>query len=102
MMRSDGALPLMSHALDQAWLRRIGTTLRLVDYERAGGIKRAVADSARYAYHRLTLPQQAVARLVFTQLTAASDTGVDTACRVTRAELTEGAGKPSLSDSRET
>ena len=98
MMRSDGALPLMSHALDQAWLRRIGTTLRLVDYERAGGIKRAVADSARYAYHRLTLPQQAVARLVFTQLTAASDTGVDTACRVTRAELTEGAGKAADED----
>ena len=86
---SAGVLPLLSHALDQAWRTRTGDVLTLADYERTGGIEGAVADSAQRAHDRLTLPQQASARQVFTRLTACSD-GVDTAARTTRAELTEG------------
>ena len=82
-------LPLLSHALDQAWRTRTGDVLTLTDYERTGGIEGAVADSAQRAYDRLTPAQQASARQVFTRLTACSD-GVDTAARATRAELTEG------------
>jgi len=85
-----GVLPLLSHALDQAWRARIGQTLTLADYERAGGIDGAVAASAQRAYDALTPAQQAAARQVFLQLTATSSDGVDTANRVTRAELTEG------------
>jgi WD40 repeat protein len=85
---SAGVLPLLSHALDQAWRTRTGDSLTLADYERTGGIEGAVADSAQQAYERLTPAQQAAARQVFTRLTACSD-GVDTAARAIRAELTE-------------
>ena len=86
---SAGVLPLLSHALDQAWRTRTGDSLTLADYERTGGIEGAVADSAQRAYERLTPAQQVAARQVFTRLTACSD-GVDTAARAIRAELTEG------------
>jgi transcriptional regulator with XRE-family HTH domain len=85
-----GMLPLLSHALDQAWRSRAGQVLTLADYERAGGIDGAVAASAQRAYERLTPAQQSAARQVFTRLTATSAEGVDSADRVTRAELTEG------------
>jgi len=85
-----GVLPLLSHALDQAWRSRAGQALTLADYERAGGIEGAVADSAKRAYDHLTPGQQAAARHVFTRLTATSSDGVDTADRATRAELTHG------------
>ena len=85
-----GVLPLLSHALDQAWRCRTGQTLTLADYERTGGIDGAVAASAQRAYDGLTPAQQAAARQVFTRLTATSSDGVDTADRATRAELTAG------------
>jgi WD40 repeat protein/DNA-binding XRE family transcriptional regulator len=85
-----GVLPLLSHALDQAWRSRAGETLTLADYERTGGIDGAVAASAQRAYDGLTPAQQAAARQVFLRLAATSSDGVDTANRVTRAELTDG------------
>ena len=85
-----GVLPLLSHALDQAWQHRTDQAVTLADYERAGGIDGAVAASAQRAYDGLTPAQQAAARQVFTRLTATSAEGVDTADRVTRAELTAG------------
>ena len=85
-----GALPLLSHALDQAWRSRAGQALTLADYERTGGIDGAVAASAQRAYGALTPAQQAAARQVFLRLTATSSDGVDSADRVTRAELTGG------------
>jgi transcriptional regulator with XRE-family HTH domain len=85
-----GVLPLLSHALDQAWRSRAGQALTLADYERTGGIDGAVANSAQRAYDGLTPAQQAAARQVFLRLTATSSDGADTADRATRAELTEG------------
>src|SRR5215471_7808677 len=85
-----GVLPLLSHALDQAWRSRAGETLTLADYERTGGIDGAVAASAQCAYDSLTPAQQAAARQVFLRLTATTPEGVDSADRATRAELTEG------------
>ena len=85
-----GVLPLLSHALDQAWRSRTGETLTLADYERAGGIDGAVAASAQRAYDGLTPARQAAARQVFLRLTATSSDGADTADHVTRAELTAG------------
>jgi WD40 repeat protein/DNA-binding XRE family transcriptional regulator len=85
-----GMLPLLSHALDQAWRSRAGQVLTLADYERTGGIEGAVASSAQRAYERLTPAQQGAARQVFTRLTATSSEGVDSADRATKAELTAG------------
>src|SRR6185312_5793169 len=83
-----GALPLLSHALDQAWRSRTGSAVTLADYERTGGIDGAVAATAQRAYDRLTPPQQTAARQVFLRLTATSPDGADAAGRATRAELT--------------
>src|SRR5262249_2555795 len=85
-----GVLPLLSHALDQAWRSRAGQVLTLADYERTGGIEGAVAGTAQRPYDALPPAQQAAARQVFLRLTATSPDGVDSADRVTRAELTEG------------
>jgi transcriptional regulator with XRE-family HTH domain len=85
-----GVLPLLSHALEQAWRSRTGETLTLADYERTGGIEGAVAASAQRVYAGLTPAQQAAARQVFLRLTATSDDGVDSAGRASRAELTAG------------
>src|SRR5689334_14318328 len=85
-----GALPLLSHALDQAWRSRAGDSLTLADYDRTGGIDGAIAASAQRAYNHLTAAQQAAARQVFLRLTATSADGIDTAGRATRADLTEG------------
>jgi WD40 repeat protein len=94
---SAGMLPLLSHALDQTWRTRTTDILTLADYERTGGIEGAVADSAQRAYESLTQAQQALARQVFTRLTACSD-GLDTAARASRAELTEGEGAAGAED----
>jgi WD40 repeat protein/transcriptional regulator with XRE-family HTH domain len=93
-----GVLPLLSHALDQAWRCRAGQALTLADYDRAGGIEGSVAASAQRAYDRLSLAQQAAARQVFLRLTATSSEGVDTAGRATRAELTEGKSAAEIRD----
>ena len=85
-----GMLPLLSHALDQAWRSRAGQAVTLADYERTGGIEGAVAASAQRAYDGLTPAQQAAARQVFLRLTATSSDGADTADRVARTELTAG------------
>jgi WD40 repeat protein len=74
-----GMLPLLSHALDQAWRTRTGSVLTLEDYERTGGIETAVARSAQEAYEQLTPARQAVARQVFLRLTATGPDGTDTA-----------------------
>ena len=93
-----GVLPLLSHALDQAWRSRTGEVLTLADYERTGGIGGAVGDSAQRVYDHLTPGQQAAARQVFTRLTATSSDGMDTADRATRAELTEGKSPAEVRD----
>src|SRR5205823_6535089 len=97
-MSGAGLLPLLSHALDQAWRSRSGETLTLADYERTGGIEGAVASSAQRAYDSLTAAQQAAARQVFLRLTATSAEGVDSADRVTKAELTDGKGQAEAQD----
>jgi len=85
-----GVLPLLSHALDQAWRHRTGDVLGLADYERSGGIEGGVAASAQRAYDNLTPARQQAARPVFIQLTTTSTEGLNSAGRVGRDELTEG------------
>ncbi|MFC9898377.1 AAA family ATPase [Nocardia sp. NPDC127579] len=84
---SAGVLPLLSHALDQSWRHRSGDALTLADYERTGGIERAVADSAERAYASHTERQKAAARVIFVRLTATDSNGTDAADRATRTEL---------------
>lgn len=94
-----GTLPLLSHALDQAWRQRadLTRTLTLADYERTGGIRGAVAESADRAYGGLTPTQQTAARQVFIRLTATTDGG-PTRDRVPREELLAVAGLAARGD----
>ncbi|WP_194908954.1 nSTAND1 domain-containing NTPase [Catenulispora rubra] len=85
-----GILPMLSYALDTAWRTRAQNKLMMADYDRTGGIERAVATSADEAYNELTPAQQATARTVFLRLTATSPDGTTTADRVPRAELLGG------------
>jgi WD40 repeat protein len=85
-----GLLPLLSHALDQAWRGRIAQPLTLADYERAGGMEGAIATSADHAYQGLTPRQQRAAQQIFMRLVTTTADGTDTANHATRAELTAG------------
>jgi len=85
-----GVLPLLSHALDQAWRTRAGDVLTLADYERTGGIETAVARSAQEAYDQLIPAHQALARQVFLQLATVTPDGTDTAVPAATASLTAG------------
>ena len=95
-----GILPLLSHALDQAWRSRPApdSPLSLVDYERVGGIEGAVAASAQNVYEELSPRQQTISRRIFTRLTATTDEGLDSCDRVARAELTDGLDEAEAAD----
>jgi hypothetical protein len=48
-----GALPLLSHALRETWLRHEGRTLTVAGYQASGGVRGAVAQSAESLYAHL-------------------------------------------------
>ena len=49
----SGALPLLSHALRETWLRHEGRTLTVAGYQASGGLRGAVAQSAESLYSAL-------------------------------------------------
>jgi formylglycine-generating enzyme required for sulfatase activity len=82
-----GALPLLSHALLETWERRQGRTLTLPGYHAAGGVKKAIAQTAESVYDSLTPEEQTIARNIFLRLTASGEDIRDTRRRVRRKEL---------------
>jgi WD40 repeat protein len=70
-----GALPLLSTALLELWQRREGRRLRQVSYERAGGVRGAVARLGEQAFEQLDDAQQKLAHRLFLRLTAIDDQG---------------------------
>ena len=81
-------LPLLSYALDQTWRGRSGPNLTIADYQRAGGIDRAVAFSAEIIFDHLSPSQQAMARGLFMKLIVISEDGMQTSHSVRIEELT--------------
>ncbi len=57
-----GALPLMSHALRETWLRHEGRTLTVAGYQASGGVHGAVAQSAESLYTTLDDTERAQLR----------------------------------------
>ncbi|MFK3983814.1 AAA family ATPase [Micromonospora sp. NPDC050397] len=80
-------LPLVSHALLETWRRRRGNTLTLAGYEAAGGIERAIAQTAERAYADVDADQRRIVRQIFLRLTALGEGTEDTKRRVRREEL---------------
>jgi WD40 repeat protein/DNA-binding SARP family transcriptional activator len=70
-----GALPLLSTALLELWQRRDGRALRHAAYERAGGVRGAVARLAEDAFRQLDPAQQPMARSVLMRLVGLGDDG---------------------------
>ena len=70
-----GALPHLSHALVETWLRREGGTLTVAGYEASGGISGAIAQSADRLYQSMDADQRAVCRSLLLRLMALAPDG---------------------------
>jgi RsiW-degrading membrane proteinase PrsW (M82 family) len=70
-----GALPLLSHALLETWERRQGRTLTLQGYYEAGGVKKAIANTAESVYNNLNLEDKEKMRNIFVRLTRLDASG---------------------------
>ena len=82
--REPGALPLLSHALRQAWERREGQTLTVAGYRESGGIRGAVAQSAEEIYEQTPAEQRRMLRDLLLRLVAPSPEGEPVHARVPR------------------
>jgi formylglycine-generating enzyme required for sulfatase activity len=84
-----GALPLLSHALLETWKRRQRRTLTLQGYHEAGGVKKAITQTAENVYDKLSPAEQTVARNIFLRLTELGEGVQDTRRRVKMEELAQ-------------
>ncbi len=82
-----GALPLLSHALLETWLRRRGRTLTFAGYTASGGVRGAIAKTAESVFQKLSPEQQAIARNIFLRLTELGEGTQDTRRRAPLSEL---------------
>lgn len=82
-----GALPLLSTALQELWLRRQGRRLTLASHVSGGGLRGAVARLAEGAYSALDDADRAAARVLLLRLAAPGTAGSASRRRVPLAEL---------------
>jgi WD40 repeat protein len=90
---APGALPLLSHALQETWRNRTGERLTLAAYQATGGVRGAIAQSAEHVYGEFDAGHRQLARRIFLRLTALGEGTEDTRRPITRAEL-DGIGDP--------
>ncbi|MBF8189972.1 PD40 domain-containing protein [Nonomuraea sp. K274] len=91
-----GVLPLLSQTMLTIWEHREDNRLTSRGYALTGGVTQAVATSAEAAYADLTPGRQALARLVFHQLTAVSTEGRLTRRATSRQALHAGRGEDGI------
>jgi formylglycine-generating enzyme required for sulfatase activity len=84
-----GALPLLSHALLETWQRRHGRILTLQGYADAGGVKKAIAQTAESVYEDFSPSEQKIARSIFLRLTELGESTQDTRRRVKIEDLAQ-------------
>jgi DNA-binding SARP family transcriptional activator/WD40 repeat protein len=77
-----GALPLLSHALAETWMRREGNVLTVEGYRASGGIHGAVARTADRLYDTLAARQRLLLRAVLLRLVSPSPDGEPVRSRV--------------------
>ena len=82
-----GGLPLLSHALLETWHRRRGRALTLKGYAEAGGIHRAIAQTAESVYTDMSPENRELARRIFLRLTELGEGTQDTRRRASLSEL---------------
>ena len=76
VVNEPGALPLLSHALVETWMRREGAVLTVDGYRDAGGVRGAVARTAERLYEALPESQRVLARGLFLRLVETTETDV--------------------------
>ncbi|MEU6136255.1 PQQ-binding-like beta-propeller repeat protein [Nocardioides sp. NPDC047086] len=79
-----GALPLMSHALQETWKRREGNTLTVAGYRASGGINGAVAQSAEGLYSEVEAERRYLLRDLVLRLVSPGPEGEPVRTRVPR------------------
>ena len=79
-----GALPLLSHALRETWVRRQGRTLTVEGYRESGGIRSAVAQSAERVYDQLDQVQRPLLRDLMLRLVTPTPDGDPVRGRIAR------------------
>jgi DNA-binding SARP family transcriptional activator/WD40 repeat protein len=85
-----GALPLVSTALLETWVRRQDRSLTLAGYLEAGGVRGALARMAEDVYEGFDSSGRAIARRVFLRLAEPGEGHEDLRRRVPRSELASG------------
>ena len=88
-----GALPHLSHALVETWLRREGATLTVAGYEASGGISGAIAQSADRLYQSMDAEQRTVCRSLLLRLMALAPDGSPVRRRVSSKPLRADAAR---------
>ena len=83
-----GALPLLSHALAETWLRRDGPVLTIEGYLATGGIRGAVANSADRLYDGLSISERSVLRSLLLRMVSPSIDGPPVRRRVPMRNVT--------------
>ncbi|NUR03555.1 MAG: helix-turn-helix domain-containing protein [Streptomyces sp.] len=84
-----GGLPMLSHALLEAWRRRRSGVLTLAAHEAAGGMRGVIATTAEEVYGRLSPEQARTARRLLLAMITPGEGAPDTRRPVGRAELRE-------------
>jgi WD40 repeat protein/energy-coupling factor transporter ATP-binding protein EcfA2 len=83
-----GALPLLSHALQEMWWTRRGErSLTITGYRAVGGLHGAIARTAERVYGGAAPDKQRIVRRVLLRMIVPRDDGDDAAIPVGRAEL---------------
>ena len=98
VLDEPGALPLMSHALQQTWLRREGRTLTVAGYTETGGIRSAVARSAEEVYAKIDHKEQTKLRDLLLRLVTPVEDGAPARTRLPRRAIAEDPGYQRLVD----
>ena len=75
---TPGALPLLSHALLETWLRARRGRMTVADYRAAGGLSGAIERSAELVYSRSSAAERELLRQVFLRLVNVEPTSVAT------------------------
>lgn len=93
-----GALPLLSHVLREAWLRREGRTLTVAGYTASGGIRGAVAQSAEKLYADLEPGQRPALHDLLLRLVHPGAEGEPVRARVPRRQVVTDPAQDRLVD----
>jgi WD40 repeat protein len=86
---APGTLPLLGHALREAWLRRESRTITLAGYRASGGVRSAIATTADRALAALDAEDRQVARRVLLRMVELRPDGDDARRWASTREVTE-------------